>query len=167
MATRITPEDALFGERLKYARIKAKKSQTGLAQEIGLTFQQIQKYEKGVNRISATRLLEFAKILNVSIDFFFRRDDIFSSNSKLAEDVVKHFKHESDLKIHEEGILKEPIKQKINSKSSGTSCNNKDEIMSDFYERTIIELFRQVKTNDTKEKIINLIKTVIELETPS
>ena len=46
-------------------------SQTKLADAVGLTFQQIQKYEKGTNRISASRLQEFAGILQVPVGFFF------------------------------------------------------------------------------------------------
>lgn len=46
-------------------------SQTRLAESVGLTFQQIQKYEKGTNRISASRLYQFAEILGVTIPYFF------------------------------------------------------------------------------------------------
>jgi transcriptional regulator with XRE-family HTH domain len=49
-------------------------SQEQLAQTVGLTFQQVQKYERGGNRISASRLLEFAQILDVPVTFFF--DDV-------------------------------------------------------------------------------------------
>ena len=50
-------------------------SQTDLARETGLTFQQVQKYEKGVNRISAGRLFEMAKVLKKPITFFYRHLD--------------------------------------------------------------------------------------------
>jgi transcriptional regulator with XRE-family HTH domain len=46
-------------------------SQTAVGDAVGLTFQQIQKYERGSNRISASRLLEFAKVLDVPISYFF------------------------------------------------------------------------------------------------
>ena len=46
-------------------------SQTNLADAVDLTFQQVQKYEKGVNRVSASRMQQFAKILSVPISFFF------------------------------------------------------------------------------------------------
>jgi len=46
-------------------------SQTELAQKLGLTFQQVQKYEKGTNRISCSRLYEIAEVLDVPITFFF------------------------------------------------------------------------------------------------
>ena len=65
------PIDKHVGERIRYRRILLGLSQQRLAQDIGLTFQQIQKYEKGVNRISASRLLEIAMVLGVPINFFF------------------------------------------------------------------------------------------------
>ena len=65
------PIDKHIGERIRYRRILLGFSQQRLAQEIGLTFQQIQKYEKGVNRISASRLLEIAMVLGVPINYFF------------------------------------------------------------------------------------------------
>jgi len=46
-------------------------SQTKLGDAVGLTFQQIQKYERGANRIGASRLFEFSKILDVPVSFFF------------------------------------------------------------------------------------------------
>jgi transcriptional regulator with XRE-family HTH domain len=46
-------------------------SQTAVADAVGLTFQQVQKYERGSNRISSSRLYEFAKVLDVPVSFFF------------------------------------------------------------------------------------------------
>ncbi|MDR0406839.1 MAG: helix-turn-helix domain-containing protein [Holosporales bacterium] len=58
------------------SRVRARRSVLGLSQErlgeaVGLTFQQVQKYERGVNRISAGRLLELSHVLNVDISYFF------------------------------------------------------------------------------------------------
>lgn len=65
------PIDILVGERIRQRRALLGLSQTALAQAVGLTFQQIQKYERGSNRASASRLYEFAEILNVPISHFF------------------------------------------------------------------------------------------------
>ena len=54
-------------------------SQSALAEAVGLTFQQIQKYEKGTNRISASRLFQFAQILGVDIPYFFQGADAESA----------------------------------------------------------------------------------------
>lgn len=65
------PIDRHIGSRVRARRVMLGMSQEKLAEALGLTFQQIQKYEKGVNRIGASRLLQMAGILDVSIEFFF------------------------------------------------------------------------------------------------
>jgi transcriptional regulator with XRE-family HTH domain len=65
------PVDVHVGARLKMLRIQKQMSQTAVAERVGLTFQQIQKYENGSNRISASRLVEFAQALSVPIRAFF------------------------------------------------------------------------------------------------
>ncbi|MCT4654300.1 MAG: helix-turn-helix domain-containing protein [Cohaesibacter sp.] len=65
------PIDLYVGTRIRLRRGVAGISQTELAEKVGITFQQIQKYEKGTNRVGASRLLEIANALGVSVDFFF------------------------------------------------------------------------------------------------
>ena len=67
----IHPIDRHVGFRLRLARASRKLSQTELAKSSGITFQQVQKYEKGTNRVSASRLFEFATLLGVEISYFF------------------------------------------------------------------------------------------------
>jgi transcriptional regulator with XRE-family HTH domain len=59
--------DQLVARNIRYQRMQRGLSQDAVAQELGLTFQQLQKYEKGVNRISVGRLVRIAKILNVPV----------------------------------------------------------------------------------------------------
>jgi transcriptional regulator with XRE-family HTH domain len=59
------------GNRVRQRRLALGMSQSKLAEAVGLTFQQIQKYEKGTNRVSGSRLQPFANILKVSVPFFF------------------------------------------------------------------------------------------------
>lgn len=66
-----TPADREIGRRLKIRRLDLGISQTAVADALGLTFQQVQKYEKGTNRISAARLKRLAEILDVSIAYFY------------------------------------------------------------------------------------------------
>ena len=66
-----TEVDAFVGAQLKILRKSAGFSQTGLANKVGVTFQQIQKYERGMNRIGASRLWEFCKIFDVNPGRFF------------------------------------------------------------------------------------------------
>jgi len=65
------PVDVHVGKRLRHRRRLAKISQEKLAKALGITFQQLQKYEYGKNRVSASRLYELSLILNVPISFFF------------------------------------------------------------------------------------------------
>ncbi|MEM7679414.1 MAG: helix-turn-helix transcriptional regulator [Pseudomonadota bacterium] len=65
------PVDVHVGQRLRVRRSLLGISQEKLGNAIDLTFQQIQKYEQGMNRISAGRLYQFSKILNVPISYFF------------------------------------------------------------------------------------------------
>jgi len=65
------PRDAEIGQRVRALRLQRGLSQTELGQLISVTFQQVQKYEKGANRISAGRLQRIAEVLGVPVAFFF------------------------------------------------------------------------------------------------
>ena len=65
------PVDTHVGSRLRQRRALLGMSQTDLGKAVGLTFQQVQKYERGFNRISSSRLFEFAKVLDVPVTHFF------------------------------------------------------------------------------------------------
>ena len=63
--------DRHVGERLRVKRIERGLSQTDLGDRLGITFQQIQKYEKGSNRIGASRLWAISEVLEVPVEWFF------------------------------------------------------------------------------------------------
>jgi len=65
------PVDVHVGHRLRLRRALMGISQEKLGEAVGLTFQQIQKYERGTNRIGASRLYQFSCILDISVSFFF------------------------------------------------------------------------------------------------
>lgn len=71
---RASPIDAHVGSRVRLRRTLLGMSQEKLGDALGLTFQQVQKYERGVNRIGASRLFDLARVLDVPIGFFF--DDL-------------------------------------------------------------------------------------------
>ena len=71
MAKAATPMDALVGARLRSRRKQLRISQERLGKEIGVSFQQVQKYENGTNRIGAGRLAEISKVLDVPVAYFF------------------------------------------------------------------------------------------------
>ncbi|MCZ8313232.1 MAG: helix-turn-helix transcriptional regulator [Magnetospirillum sp.] len=70
-ARRTTPVDHHVGARAREARLEHDMSQTDLAHACGITFQQIQKYESGANRVSASRLWQFAAVLGKPLSWFF------------------------------------------------------------------------------------------------
>ena len=91
------PVDVHVGSRVRLRRTMLGMSQEKLGDAIGLTFQQVQKYERGANRIGASRLFELSKVLDVPVSFFF--DDMppeIESESGprsegLAEDAQAHY----------------------------------------------------------------------------
>lgn len=69
------PVDVHVGNRIRLRRTLLGFSQPFMARKLGVTFQQLQKYEKGCNRVGARRLFDISKVLRVSMDFFFEDMD--------------------------------------------------------------------------------------------
>ena len=65
------PIDVYIGQRIRVRRQLLGLSQEALAKKIGITFQQVQKYERGMNRMGSSRLWDMAQVLGVSVNFFF------------------------------------------------------------------------------------------------
>ncbi len=65
------PVDIHVGARARQRRVLLGMNQTKLGDALGLTFQQVQKYERGTNRISASKLFKLSQVLDVSIEYFF------------------------------------------------------------------------------------------------
>ncbi|MDR2902774.1 MAG: helix-turn-helix domain-containing protein [Lactobacillales bacterium] len=65
------PIDRHVGVRIRLRRCMLGFSQEKLAEELGITFQQVQKYEKGANRVGASRLWDLSQVLSVPVDFFY------------------------------------------------------------------------------------------------
>ncbi|WP_375615991.1 MULTISPECIES: helix-turn-helix domain-containing protein [unclassified Bartonella] len=82
--------DISIGKRIRHRRISMGLSQKKLGSQLGVSFQQIQKYEKGFNRVSAGRLQEIANILKVPITFFYAdiaiKADIVTKENALPHD---------------------------------------------------------------------------------
>jgi len=68
---RANPVDVHVGGRVRLRRMLLGMSQEKLGEHLGLTFQQIQKYEKGINRIGASRLFDLSQVLGVPVQFFY------------------------------------------------------------------------------------------------
>jgi transcriptional regulator with XRE-family HTH domain len=70
------PVDIEVGHRIRIERLARGLSQTALANQLGVTFQQVQKYEKGVNRVGAGRLTKIAEVLGIEVSTFFGAKDV-------------------------------------------------------------------------------------------
>ncbi len=88
------PIDVHVGSRVRLRRTLLGMSQEKLGEAIGLTFQQVQKYERGANRIGASRLFDLSRVLDVPVSFFF--DDM------PAEAAASHVDDDEDGAVSEE-----------------------------------------------------------------
>lgn len=89
------PIDVKVGEKLRFLRVLKGLSQGKLAEKVGITFQQIQKYEKGVNRIAPSRLDAISRALDVNIMDFFDESEKNTSEQNLSlteAKVLKNFR---------------------------------------------------------------------------
>ncbi len=85
---RANPVDVHVGSRVRLRRMLLGMSQEKLGERLGLTFQQVQKYEKGVNRIGASRLFELSKVLGVSVGFFYdEAPEITGAHSQIPVEI--------------------------------------------------------------------------------
>jgi len=76
------PVDIEVGHRIRIERLARGLSQTALANQLGVTFQQVQKYEKGVNRVGAGRLTKIAEVLGIDVAAFFGAKDMLDADTK-------------------------------------------------------------------------------------
>jgi transcriptional regulator with XRE-family HTH domain len=107
---RATSIDEHVGHQLRQRRALMGMTQEHLADAVGITFQQVQKYENGANRVSAGRLFEFSKILDVPVNFFFENFGLGATASKsyynlgMAENDQAAFEGPSDVMTKKETI---------------------------------------------------------------
>jgi transcriptional regulator with XRE-family HTH domain len=124
--------DSHVGQRLRVRRNMLGITQGDLGDKIGLTFQQIQKYERGANRISASRLFEISRALDVPITFFFENIDFQNGVSTLA-----YHLHEDD-EVYGEEL--DPLKRRDSLE--------------------FLQAFYAIQDEDVRKKIFDLVKTL-------
>ncbi|MCG7392001.1 helix-turn-helix transcriptional regulator [Microvirga sp. ACRRW] len=86
-----SPIDRHIGTRVRSRRMMLGMSQERLAEALGLTFQQVQKYEKGINRVGASRLLQIAGVLDVGIEFFFEGAPGLPAGGSSSDSMMSEF----------------------------------------------------------------------------
>jgi len=100
------PTDIQVGVHLRNRRIELSFSQQGLGDALGLSFQQIQKYESGANRIAASRLFDISQTLGVTPNYFFGLEGE-------ASDLTEHDRERLELLRDYNGIPSDPLRAKI------------------------------------------------------
>ncbi|MDD2868876.1 helix-turn-helix transcriptional regulator [Neomegalonema sp.] len=128
------PIDVHVGSRVRLRRMLVGMSQEKLGEKLNLTFQQVQKYEKGANRIGSSRLYTIASILNVPVQFFF---DDMPANIDI-----------SSLALAEGGVAEDdetPIVMDFVNSSEGLQLNT---------------AFSKISDSETRKRIVELVKTL-------
>lgn len=134
------PVDIHVGVRLRLRRKLLGLSQEQLGRASGLTFQQIQKYERGTNRIGASRLFAFAKILGVSVSYFF---DEAKASKPLRATLAPGFSEE------EQGTLE-------------GAPRDTNELIHRKETLDLIRAYYRIKAHETRRKVLALIKSMSE-----
>ena len=91
-----------LGNKLKLRRLALSLTQTKVAKAINVTFQQIQKYEKGTNGVSSTRLLQLSNYLKVPIDYFFEDFSSYLLNSEKSKEAPTTVNYNFLVKLYSE-----------------------------------------------------------------
>ncbi len=100
--------DKYVGSKIRQRRIMMGLTQQQLADLIGVTYQQAHKYERGINRVSAGRLFEIARVLNVTVSFFFEGmdnadDPAVTQRERLCLELTRNFSQIQNMK-HQEAL---------------------------------------------------------------
>jgi transcriptional regulator with XRE-family HTH domain len=98
------PIDVHVGARLRLRRTLLGISQVRLAETIGLTFQQVQKYEKGMNRVSSSRLYDLAQVLDVPLSYFF--EDMSAGVSAQTPSALMKSNHQPEIDLGQDPMAK-------------------------------------------------------------
>lgn len=102
----VTHADTELGQRIRLRRVEQKISQSELGDRLGVSFQQVQKYEKGVNRVGANRLQQIAAALDVPMTFFYEHtgkkdrevESLLFLDSKFSLRLLKAYNAISDVR---------------------------------------------------------------------
>ena len=135
------PIDKHVGSRVRMRRMMLAMSQEKLGDALGLTFQQVQKYEKGINRIGASRLFDLAQVLGVSVQFFYEEAPAAESGQ---------FAQQGFAEKPDEGSIVEFLRSR-----DGLELNKAFVRISDAKaRRAIVDLVRSLANDDTNDNTI-------------
>lgn len=127
------PVDLHVGAKLRESRLKRGLSQERLAEEMGITFQQVQKYEKGLNRIGASRLWDLSQVLGEPISYFYEgMNDEEKSKSPRKINILRDGKNQ--LRIEDMDLTQDDM--------------------------ALLAYFKQIKDPQITKSILNLVRTL-------
>lgn len=135
--------DASIGMRVRTYRLLLDMTQSDLANELGVSFQQIQKYENGINKISPEKLQKIATIFGADVSVFF--------NDEHHKKFVALLAVESTKSSHTSTAPEQSVVVNLTPKTSRTPDANE-----------ILELFGKIKNDNLKEHIIRMIRELAE-----
>jgi len=130
------PVDLHVGNRIKLRRTLLKISQEKLANDVGVTFQQVQKYENGLNRVSASRLFDISRCLKCEVSFFFQDIDEQSRYSSKSSDLYNL----SGYLQKDEEIIEDPM--------------NKSETLE------LVKAYWKIKNLEIRKSILGLVNNI-------
>lgn len=144
MGAKRNPVDVFVGARLRLRRTIAGYSQQKLGDSVSLTFQQIQKYEKGANRISASRMFQFAHVLGVPPAYFFEGIELHLGPQGPAAALP--------------GLAEatEPYR-----------AGGEPDLVFNRESLELMRAFARVADVEVRQRLFELVKAVAEVETPS
>jgi transcriptional regulator with XRE-family HTH domain len=123
--------DKLVSKRLKMRRVMLGLSQQDIGKAVGVSIQQIQKYEKATNRVSSGKLFAIAKYLKVPVTYFYEKsDDSYLCSSAFAEESAKYEAEAKDISVSEKELI------------------------------SLIKAFGEVKSPQSRKKIIELVRAM-------
>jgi len=109
-----------LGSKLKLRRLALGLTQTKVAKAINVTFQQIQKYEKGTNGVSSIRLLQISNYLKVSINYFFEDFNEYLNNIEKSKEGHMYVNYNFLVKLYSELSTEQKLKFNKNIENSNT-----------------------------------------------
>lgn len=132
------PVDVYVGKRLRQKRLENGISQDELANSVGLTFQQIQKYEKGLNRVSSSKLFDFANFLKTDIKYFFDGLSNDYNTQGASSEMNKNSYYLNDSSIAEYGA---------------SAVSTSDAEIND-----LVSAYKSIKNHQIRRSVMNIIR---------
>lgn len=136
----VHPVDVHVGQQLRSRRLLLGMSQKALADAVGLTFQQVQKYERAANRISVSRLFDFCKVLDVEFDYFI---DGFTGRGRARPEIARQGMADADAQA---------------------AFEPEDDIMSRRETMTLVRAYYSIEDEGVRKQLLQMIRTMAKAD---